>query len=333
MFCKKCGFAMKDDDKFCPFCGQGVDEPVVMTTRKYESAPKEVKDGIRNNLGYVDTHIKPILHLIIGLVGYGLMDIVASLIYSFLIGVKMAEEPIYGCAFDSSIACPDEINAELTNLSITVQTITEIVFIVIFALIFMKSLKPFFKEFKESKTYKTFGIALGSMYACTLVYSIILTSNGIISTSENQELVNEAILTNPIMGFLFVVIAAPIFEELVFRLGIFRAFTGKGKTLEIIGIFVTAILFAGIHLVATFTTAFADPSNINYELIKSDLWTLPSYLIGAFGLTIAYAKSKNFASNVITHMVWNCISYVAIISTSLLPSIEEIAEVIIKMFN
>lgn len=34
MFCKKCGKEIKEEDKFCPYCGQDIEKPVVENKTK-----------------------------------------------------------------------------------------------------------------------------------------------------------------------------------------------------------------------------------------------------------------------------------------------------------
>ena len=160
------------------------------------------------------------------------------------------------------------------------------------------------------------------MYGLTLVYSILLEVFKLTSTSTNQDAVNNIIVENPILGFLFVVVAAPLFEEIIFRFGVFRAFTNKSKKTEIIGLVVTTLLFAFVHMTATFEMTFADPSNPDGELLKSDMLSLPSYLIGAFSLTFAYYKSKNLITPMLMHMAWNLIGFIGIIGTGALEGLE-----------
>ena len=137
----------------------------------------------------------------------------------------------------------------------------------------------------------------------------------------------------PLLGFLFVVVAAPLFEELIFRFGIFRTFTFKNKKLEIIGFIVAMFLFGAIHMVATFESVFATATP-NWDLLKSDLLTLPVYLCGGFCLTLAYFKSKNLITSMLAHMTLNLISFIAIFLTRFLEIMRpEVTSNIINLFN
>ena len=45
---------------------------------------------------------------------------------------------------------------------------------------------------------------------------------------------------------------------------------------------ITILVFAGVHLVATFESALMDPSNIDWTLIGNDMLTFPVYISGAY---------------------------------------------------
>ena len=108
----------------------------------------------------------------------------------------------------------------------------------------------------------------------------------------------------------------PVFEEIIFRFGIFRSFVNGNKKREIIGLIITTLLFALIHMVATVQEALSVTDGTGLSIFLNDLVTLPIYLIGAFCLTFAYYKSKNLATCVTMHMIYNFISYISIIAMS-----------------
>lgn len=337
MYCKKCGYKLEEDAKVCPFCNHKVNEEIIRHEEKkiveetvvenadnglvnYEKIDNEAAmSNIRTPLGYVNLKTKFWHHVLIACGGYLLMNIIFSVVGSALLASYMNKGYTFDCIMNATTssamyACPIEELGPYLLVSSIGQVVGEIGLALIVLFIFIKYVKTFVLEAKDKKTWKWFGTGLAIMYGGNYAYNIILTLLQLNSTSSNQDAVNEMIFNNPVLGFLFVVVAAPIFEEIIFRFGVFRAFTGKGKKLEIVGIVVTTILFAGIHMVSTFEEAFAVPGEVNYELLKSDLLSLPIYLIGAFGLTFAYYKSKNFMTPVAIHMTYNCISFIAIMS-------------------
>ena len=362
MYCKKCGYKLNESDSRCPFCNHPVneeietvvfsikkannveaqkevvkeEEPVVEDVRKQEyvnvSAPKMTYMK-RNVLGYLNIKTNFIHHILIASIGYLAMYVVLILAARIMVSIYTSQGIDFSCLYDESLpACtPDVMEANL-KISVISQIIAEFTIIGVVALIFIKYIKPLFSELKQGNTWKWIGIGFALMYGLTLVYSILLEVFKLTSTSTNQDAVNNIIVENPILGFLFVVVAAPLFEEIIFRLGVFRAFTNKNKKTEIIGLVVTTLLFAFVHMTATFEMTFADPSNPDWELFKSDMLSLPSYLIGAFSLTFAYYKSKNLITPMLMHMAWNFMAFISIMGTSVLDPSQSTSS-IVNIFN
>ena len=334
MFCKKCGYKLKEDAKVCPFCNHKVDEEIVKQKEKqtaevknqnnnnglvnYEKIDNEAAmSKIRTSLGYVNLKTSFSHHILIACGGYLLMNLLFNFVGGAILAGLIDNGYVYECIrvakTPSEIyACPIEELKPYMLVSMIGQIVGELVVAIVVVLLFIKHIKTFILEAKDRNTWRWYGIGLAIIYGGNFLYSLIQTLLEIDGTSSNQNTINEMISSNPMLGFLFVIIAAPIFEEIIFRLGVFRAFTGKEKKHEIIGIVVTTILFAGIHMAATFEEAFAIPGEVNYEVLKSDLLSLPIYLIGAFGLTFTYYKSKNFMTPIAIHMTYNCLSFIAI---------------------
>ena len=356
MYCKKCGFKIPENETKCPFCNHDVNEEVssavIKETIKEEYKEEVVVDkpvekqeyvninktadivGIRNKLGYLELKTQFWHHVLIACLGYLLMNVSLILIARMMVSAYVSNGMDFSCINSEAgiQSCPIEVSSAYMIISCVSQVIAELLIVVVTALIFMKYLKPFFKQFKDSKTWKWVGIGFGLMYGLNLVYSILLQLFEQTSTSTNQDLVNQTIFNNPVLGFLFVVIAAPLFEEIIFRFGIFRAFTGKGKKREIIGIVVTTLLFAFVHMTPTLEAAFVDISNPDWKLFFTDMLSLPAYLIGAFSLTFAYYKSKNLLTSMLMHMAWNFIAFVGIITTGVIEP-NQSTQVIVNLFN
>ena len=347
MRCKNCGQIIESWQKECPYCYATNDqyqEKVVEEANKDKNlvsnqtyvrygnnqTQNDDVDGIRTADGFVNLHTKWWHHLLIAIGCYLGMQILATIILRVHI---TASAESYKCLATNAMCTIEDKNAAalaLENASSVVQVVCELIFILTVMLIFSKHLKTFFSEAKEGKTWIGFGIGLGIMYGTSIVYNNILNLLKLQSTSSNQDAVDSFISSNLLFGFIFVVIAAPIFEEIVFRFGVFRAFQGSKKR-QIIGFIVTVILFAGIHMVATFTNVFADVNNPNWELFKSDMLTFPVYIIGAVGLTFAYYKSKNLLSSILAHMTYNFLSFLAIIAYKFRDQIEEVIKLIFRI--
>ena len=358
MYCKKCGFKLVGDETKCPFCGyefsekeevkETESEPQIerqqeqiednqvekygVSNDKYEKAIKKNRDIIRTNLGFVDIHTKWWVHLLFACVGYILVEVLISVFASIGIIVKRNNGVDFSCvSLDGGLSsCPIAVQKAYYSVVNVSQVIGEILLVLIIALIFIKYIKVFFREFKDKNTWKWFGICVAISYVFDIVYSLFLNALGTEATSTNQDAVNDMIFSMPLFGFIFVVVAAPLFEEMIFRFGIFRSFTFKSKKLVTVGLILTMFVFAGIHLVATFQEVFSGDSP-NFAILWSDLLSLPVYLSGGFAITFAYYKSKNLASPILVHMTMNAITFVAIMYNHLITEIE--SEAIVNFIN
>ena len=331
MFCKKCGFKLKEEDTKCPFCNHEVGKEIVKakieTVKEqkkvvyqeyqniFEKADETKCSNIRQSNGYVKLKTSWWHHALIAAGGYLLMNVLYTILSIVVIAFYQASGYDFSCMVEGYDACPTEVAAAYIKASAVSQLISELIIVAVVALIFIKFIKHFFKEFKDKKTWKWFGLSFAMMFGSNYVYSIILTILSAFGinpeVNANQSAVNDIIFGSPLLGFVFVVIAAPLFEEIIFRFGVFRCFVAKdNKKAGIIGLIVTTILFAGVHMVSTFTSAVT-AEGINWALIGNDMLSLPTYLIGAFFLTFGYYKSKNFLTPILMHMAWNLISFVA----------------------
>ena len=366
MYCKKCGFELQAHNTKCPFCNHPVEIEIVPVVNKEEVKKveeeeiliqEEVKPQVeekivedvkkqeyvhysqpkmtnlkRTSLGYLNLKTQFWHHALIASIGYLAMYGFIMIIANLMIASYKSNGIDFSCIADDNIsACLPGVYDAYMKVNVVSQVVAELLVVIAVALIFMKYLKPLFAEFKQGKTWKWVGIGFGLMYGLTIVYSIILTALDLTSSSTNQDSVNKIIFENPLLGFLFVVVAAPLFEEIIFRLGIFRIFTNKGKKLEIAGVVITTLLFAFVHMTATVEAVFADINNPDWELLKSDLLSVPSYLICAFCLTFAYYKSKNLITPMLMHMAWNFMAFISIIGTAGIA--PETGSIISNIFN
>ena len=350
MFCKKCGYKLSEDAAVCPFCGfKTTDELVKKTStpkptiiqRQPEQVSLEEKKEVRNDfkryddnldelnsLGFVNIKTNWFHHILVAGGSYLLLNIIAMIVGVIAISYYRSKGIDFSCVDSSIEACAPEVLQAYNFANDISGLIGELGVIAAVIIIFRKYLKTMFIHFKENNGLKWALIGFAILIGGNIVYSTLLEVLELNSTSSNQEGVNSMIFNSPLLGFLFVVIAAPLSEEILFRFGIFRAFTHHGKKMLIAGLVVTTLLFAGVHMIATIDQVWKDPAAPDYELLKSDLLTLPVYLIGAFGLTFTYYKSKNILSSVLVHMTYNFIGFVGILQSQ---NMEEVTQCIFNL--
>ncbi len=128
-------------------------------------------------------------------------------------------------------------------------------------------------------------------------------------TSSNQDAVESIIYNYKLLGFIFVVVMAPIVEEIIFRYFIFRGLQQKTKTLY--AFIITVVSFVAIHYL----------SSILSGTLLEDLKSLLQYVVPAFIMTFLYYKNKNLATPIMFHMTYNGIQWLLMI---LLPIIGEL---------
>ena len=145
---------------------------------------------------------------------------------------------------------------------------------------------------------------------CIMGFSILYNSSIISifnlegSGNANQEGVVELIKSNLLLGFLSVVVLAPLVEELTYRYCLFGEFSKKKKWF---GYLVAGIIFMIMHSISSF---------ISYGFSKDllvDFLYLPPYLFSGLALCYVYDKSNNLGSSFLAHMFNNLISFLGIV--------------------
>ena len=192
---------------------------------------------------------------------------------------------------------PNLVNFVNNYSGIVNYTIYATAFVLIILILDKTYFEQTFIAFKDKETYKN-GIGYGIVLILASMLVGLITNMFIeTSVNVNQNAVNNMILSNPIMSFITVVIMGPIVEEFTYRYGLFGILKAKNKVLAYI---VTILLFAFIHFEFT-----SDP-----KLLFNEFLNLPSYLVSASVLCIAYDKSDNLAVPIIAHIFNNFISFV-----------------------
>lgn len=142
------------------------------------------------------------------------------------------------------------------------------------------------------------GIAIGVIVVtATILYNLLI--NTLISTGSNinEQSVESLTMRRPFEAFLIIVIIAPIFEEYIYRFGLFGFFKKKSRLLAYV---FTILIFALIHF-----NISLDPSEMINELLN-----LPSYLIAAGILSYAYDK-YDISVSIYAHMFNNLIAFIS----------------------
>jgi len=205
-------------------------------------------------------------------------------LFSFLIGLGVKTLPY----------SPSEKNGIATFL------VYSVLFLVLI-LTLGKDVLKFIKTFKNWKGV-LIGLAFGAgMIIFPIAYDSFVNLFYPIKVNENEGSLRSFITIYPFASLFILGIIGPICEELTYRVGLFGIF-GKHKVL---GYIVAILIFAFMHF--DFESA-----NIINELIN-----LPSYLVSAALLTVAYDRF-GFECSLVAHSANNLFSVASVIILSLL---------------
>ena len=156
----------------------------------------------------------------------------------------------------------------------------------------------FFSKYKRGLDY-IYGIG----YALTIVI-VSMIVGAIISifhtpADNNNQAAAVAVAKNyPIIAFFLLGFLGPICEELTYRVGLYTFFRRINKYLAF---GVTIVVFALIH----FDFGATD--------IINELWSLPSYLISGFILTLAY-EHRGPACSMTAHVLYNIFAFLIMLA-------------------
>ena len=163
-------------------------------------------------------------------------------------------------------------------------------------IVFTTRRQLFFEKFTRRIDY-LFGLAYaGAIFVTGLLVGIIVNCfhQG---TNDNQKAAIDLINNYPIFATFVICLIGPICEELTYRVGLYSFF----RRINIyVAFIVTTLIFALIHF--DFTS----------KDIIGELWSLPSYLICGFLLTLAY-EHRGPACSMTAHIVYNTSAMFAII--------------------
>lgn len=199
------------------------------------------------------------------------------------------------------------LGVDISKLSLFEDTIISVsisLFLMIILIItYYKDLKKDFKEFKVnfmSKALfalKIFAIFMLIKFAASYVSVLISNIFNITDiTSENQTSINEILGQYPILMTFSAVCLAPIYEEILFRLGFRKCINNK-----FLFIIISGTLFGLIHI-------FPTDLNLGIALIQSITYV-------AMGLALAYFYQKydNIFYSILLHFYNNLLSIIFIL--------------------
>lgn len=149
-------------------------------------------------------------------------------------------------------------------------------------------------EIKGNFLKSLFTLVLFFLFSFGLVFLIYNFAGSFFSdfgSSRNEDLLNNEETLNPRLFAVYAVVLAPILEEIIFRVSIFKIFGFK-----IITIFISVLIFVGLHIVI--------PGTSGIVILKESLLYLPL----AISLSVLYYYKRNIFLNISLHMLNNLIA-------------------------
>lgn len=273
-FFEKHFFKKKRD---CEKCGKSIDAYVKRCPHCYERTGDSILPPRFQNMIFL-TDYKLLLLFLVGTVG--------ALLFNLLL--------VQGLNY---------IPADAQLLTVLENLITSILVLSVFACILSYDIKEVLNSFKKTlyhiRPLIAALIGLAVIVAFSYGYQAILNACGHpIVDSDNQTSLVKMCQSYPALSFFYVVLLAPLMEELTFRLGLFTFLRKRNRYLAYV---ITILFFALGHF--NFTT----------KDFVNEFINLPLYVVPAFVLTVLY-EYEGVSSSVYTHFFNNLISFIVILS-------------------
>ena len=152
-----------------------------------------------------------------------------------------------------------------------------------------------------SKYKRPLDYVYGFAYAITVIIASLMVGSliSIFHTASDNTNQAAAVLISknyPLIAFFVLGLFGPICEELTYRVGLYSFLRRINKYLAFA---VTIIVFAFIHF---------DFTAIGTPDIVEELWSLPSYLVAGFILTLAY-EHRGPACSMTAHILYNIFAF------------------------
>jgi len=222
-------------------------------------------------------------------IGLSYLFILSSIVFMFL-----------------SIFNKDLLNPDLDNTlyEVIAQIIAGVIVVVSTCLIIGKNkLTKILKGFNGKNLGRalTFvGIAWIALILVSYIELALFGTNE--NSSSNQDSLVVIMSNYKLLSFIFIVIMAPIVEEIIFRYFIFRGLQGRVKT--VVAFVITVSTFAGIHYLAS----------IMEGTLLEDLKSILGYVVPSFIMTYLYYKNKNLATPIMFHMIFNGLQWLLMLN-------------------
>ena len=177
------------------------------------------------------------------------------------------------------------------KMKIILSTLSSLVLVVIFFLIYRKELIKEFKIYKNKLlenfdiSVKWWMIGIFIMISSTIIINLVFHGTG----ANNEKAVQDMISIAPWLMIINAGILAPFNEEIVFRKSLRNIISNKW-----LFAFLSFLLFGGAHV------AFSSTTFVDY------LYIIPYGALG-FTFALAYSETKTIFSTMTIHMLHNTI--------------------------
>lgn len=186
--------------------------------------------------------------------------------------------------------------------------ISESCILIVLFIIYHKLIIENFKDFKTNwKKYLPKGIAYWVIGFIGMgVVNILINITLGTGVAENEALNREIITKLPLYAIPAIALIGPMIEEIVFRLSFRKVIPNK-----FLFIVITSIIFAGVHMIASFNSISEIFTNI------PELLHVLSYLCLALAFAFAYRDTDNIFTTMFLHIMHNTYCLILIIVTFL----------------
>jgi len=243
---------------------------------------------------------KTLLGILIAVVGSSIFTTVFSTIFYLILTIVFSMST--GLSGDALTAKVDNFYSNYyIGYVVTIISMISIIF-VYYLLMGKEKFKSIVEGFKGKKIWIQ-SIIVGLLFVVvSTAYSILTNMITNTTVNSNQAEVVNLIGTNAILSFIYIVLLAPVVEEIGMRYFIFGSIKKVNKVWAYI---LGSSIFALLHY-----AVLLGESNIN---ILSELLAIPTYFGAGLLLCYAYDKSKKLSCPIIIHTFNNLISFLFVI--------------------
>lgn len=244
---------------------------------------------------------KTILGIILALVGSSLFSVIVTFVFTFLISFIIQ----FGSNYTVE-ELTNKVNDFYARYDIEyfITIISMLLLLLIYCLIIGKTrIKKILSGFTRKKSWIYFALlGIGFVVVVSYLYSYLtrLITGGVDNANQNE--VIKLIEGNYYLSFVYVVLLAPIIEEIGMRYFVFGSIKPKNKLVAYI---LGSSIFALLHFMVLIGS-----KDIN---VLSELLAIPTYLGAGLLLCFAYDKTENLACPITIHIFNNLISYILVL--------------------